>query len=230
MTRVTSNQLTQMSRLLLSPMTIQTEVDAWHEAGHVAVGTRLGRILDFVTIARTEIPSGMYKGKPAQALTQWKGHILTNARQVPLPLVDVLAEDLAGAWVEAHVFPDHDSCWTGDTRLIIFHCWRALAQSGETPQVSDEAVFELIRADRVPQEIADFVDEQENLAFEKLSVMFRSDSNLWSDVRRISEALMKHKRLSGTDVNVLIHARMGRNDPCPCGSGKKYKKCHGGPN
>jgi hypothetical protein len=23
---------------------------------------------------------------------------------------------------------------------------------------------------------------------------------------------------------------IGRNDPCPCGSGKKYKKCHGGPN
>jgi preprotein translocase subunit SecA len=21
--------------------------------------------------------------------------------------------------------------------------------------------------------------------------------------------------------------RIGRNDPCPCGSGKKYKKCHG---
>ncbi|TFI73665.1 hypothetical protein CKN60_06635 [Carnobacterium divergens] len=20
---------------------------------------------------------------------------------------------------------------------------------------------------------------------------------------------------------------LGRNDPCPCGSGKKYKKCHG---
>ncbi len=24
-----------------------------------------------------------------------------------------------------------------------------------------------------------------------------------------------------------IPARIGRNDPCPCGSGKKYKKCHG---
>jgi preprotein translocase subunit SecA len=23
------------------------------------------------------------------------------------------------------------------------------------------------------------------------------------------------------------HARVGRNDPCPCGSGKKYKQCHG---
>jgi preprotein translocase subunit SecA len=22
-------------------------------------------------------------------------------------------------------------------------------------------------------------------------------------------------------------SRIGRNDPCPCGSGKKYKKCHG---
>ena len=23
--------------------------------------------------------------------------------------------------------------------------------------------------------------------------------------------------------------KIGRNDPCPCGSGKKYKKCHGAP-
>ena len=22
-------------------------------------------------------------------------------------------------------------------------------------------------------------------------------------------------------------ARIGRNEPCPCGSGKKYKQCHG---
>ena len=24
-----------------------------------------------------------------------------------------------------------------------------------------------------------------------------------------------------------IFANVGRNDPCPCGSGKKFKKCHG---
>ncbi|MCR4819686.1 MAG: preprotein translocase subunit SecA [Elusimicrobiales bacterium] len=24
-----------------------------------------------------------------------------------------------------------------------------------------------------------------------------------------------------------VHGKIGRNDPCPCGSGKKYKKCHG---
>ncbi len=24
-----------------------------------------------------------------------------------------------------------------------------------------------------------------------------------------------------------VEDKVGRNDPCPCGSGKKYKKCHG---
>jgi len=26
---------------------------------------------------------------------------------------------------------------------------------------------------------------------------------------------------------VIRREKIGRNDPCPCGSGKKYKKCHG---
>ncbi|HYK18606.1 MAG TPA: SEC-C metal-binding domain-containing protein, partial [Bryobacteraceae bacterium] len=25
----------------------------------------------------------------------------------------------------------------------------------------------------------------------------------------------------------ISEKKAGRNDPCPCGSGKKYKKCHG---
>jgi uncharacterized protein YecA (UPF0149 family) len=24
-----------------------------------------------------------------------------------------------------------------------------------------------------------------------------------------------------------VPAKVGRNDPCPCGSGLKYKRCHG---
>ncbi len=36
----------------------------------------------------------------------------------------------------------------------------------------------------------------------------------------------------GTDVAVKqapikVGPKIGRNDPCPCGSGKKYKHCHG---
>jgi preprotein translocase subunit SecA len=30
-----------------------------------------------------------------------------------------------------------------------------------------------------------------------------------------------------TETVVRVSPKVGRNDPCPCGSGKKYKKCHG---
>ncbi len=32
---------------------------------------------------------------------------------------------------------------------------------------------------------------------------------------------------SGGSVPQARADHIGRNDPCPCGSGKKYKKCHG---
>ena len=38
-------------------------------------------------------------------------------------------------------------------------------------------------------------------------------------------------RVGGDDVDEdrckRDEPKVGRNDPCPCGSGKKYKKCHG---
>ena len=33
------------------------------------------------------------------------------------------------------------------------------------------------------------------------------------------------KRQYSDSVTVRIEEKIGRNDPCPCGSGKKYKKC-----
>ncbi|HEY7469030.1 MAG TPA: preprotein translocase subunit SecA [Acidimicrobiia bacterium] len=32
---------------------------------------------------------------------------------------------------------------------------------------------------------------------------------------------------NGTKKPVTVADKIGRNDPCPCGSGKKYKRCHG---
>ncbi|MBI4329373.1 MAG: SEC-C domain-containing protein, partial [Chloroflexi bacterium] len=31
----------------------------------------------------------------------------------------------------------------------------------------------------------------------------------------------------GVGAPVRSHQKVGRNDPCPCGSGLKYKRCHG---
>lgn len=32
---------------------------------------------------------------------------------------------------------------------------------------------------------------------------------------------------AGKPQPVRVGEKIGRNDPCPCGSGKKYKHCHG---
>ena len=37
----------------------------------------------------------------------------------------------------------------------------------------------------------------------------------------------KDIREDGTSILTPAEMRVARNDPCPCGSGKKYKKCHG---
>lgn len=49
----------------------------------------------------------------------------------------------------------------------------------------------------------------------------------WNDLldEDTRKALYKEQRLSTTIVN--SQPKVGRNDPCPCGSGKKYKKCCG---
>jgi uncharacterized protein len=44
--------------------------------------------------------------------------------------------------------------------------------------------------------------------------------------RSIFEAVLEHGTGGGEPV---VSKKIGRNEPCPCGSGKKYKKCCGGP-
>jgi SEC-C motif-containing protein len=48
--------------------------------------------------------------------------------------------------------------------------------------------------------------------------LFRKVNDRWAFVDGIE--------IKGPPV-VRTDPRTGRNDPCPCGSGKKYKKCHG---
>jgi preprotein translocase subunit SecA len=52
------------------------------------------------------------------------------------------------------------------------------------------------------------------------------------NVQRKKEREMAELQFLGGEADsspqqVASGAKIGRNDPCPCGSGKKYKKCHG---
>lgn len=48
----------------------------------------------------------------------------------------------------------------------------------------------------------------------------------WNDIltEERRKELYKEEKLSGT---VIKDKKVGRNDPCPCGSGRKYKQCCG---
>ena len=41
------------------------------------------------------------------------------------------------------------------------------------------------------------------------------------------DAALSGRRPGERQGTVVIGEKTGRNEPCPCGSGKKYKKCHG---
>jgi hypothetical protein len=41
------------------------------------------------------------------------------------------------------------------------------------------------------------------------------------------DAALSGRRPGEQQGTVVAAAKVGRNEPCPCGSGKKYKKCHG---
>jgi preprotein translocase subunit SecA len=52
------------------------------------------------------------------------------------------------------------------------------------------------------------------------------------DVNRLHASRMEAARQAGAGdrgkpMPVQVDKKVGRNDPCPCGSGKKYKHCHG---
>ncbi|HEY2912196.1 MAG TPA: SEC-C metal-binding domain-containing protein, partial [Candidatus Angelobacter sp.] len=60
-----------------------------------------------------------------------------------------------------------------------------------------------------------------------------SMDDLEAQFQRRKKRELEQARMAGSNGNtapqqvVRGQAKVGRNDPCPCGSGKKYKKCHG---
>jgi preprotein translocase subunit SecA len=70
------------------------------------------------------------------------------------------------------------------------------------------------------------VSEQQRLAAKQTMEDFTRN------IQRKKEKELADLNFGGGDGSTAARpvnggAKVGRNDPCPCGSGKKYKKCHG---
>lgn len=83
------------------------------------------------------------------------------------------------------------------------------------------------------------VDEKEREERRRQSVLTTSHADatnmglasaaVQSPDRTVTASPMAEASQAGRRVQTVRrdHPKVGRNDPCPCGSGKKYKKCHG---
>jgi preprotein translocase subunit SecA len=77
---------------------------------------------------------------------------------------------------------------------------------------------------RKRMELAKAVEEQQRLAAQS-AVM-----DMTRGIQKQHEKELKELQFGGTTAEQTVSngaPKVGRNDPCPCGSGKKYKKCHG---
>ncbi|MFZ4833493.1 preprotein translocase subunit SecA [Rouxiella sp. Mn2063] len=94
------------------------------------------------------------------------------------------------------------------------------------------------------ESFAMFASMLESLKYEVVSVLSKVQVRMPEEVeameeqrREEAERLAQRQFLSHQEVSLLEdesessaasgERKVGRNDPCPCGSGKKYKQCHG---
>jgi preprotein translocase subunit SecA len=56
-----------------------------------------------------------------------------------------------------------------------------------------------------------------------------ADASALADAQQAddSEVAIAERPLPGPEPFVRTERKVGRNEPCPCGSGKKFKQCHG---
>ncbi len=93
------------------------------------------------------------------------------------------------------------------------------------PQVKEERSLEYQSPD--PNEIGDLKDEMEEISEENTSGS-KQGGGVTTVIRQKGKTVYdRMEQPTGETQTIKSAAHIGRNDPCPCGSGKKYKKCCG---
>lgn len=137
-----------------------------------------------------------------------------NAEQADMALADMASEILMCTyeWYMCRYAPDHqeDIGYVWDTYQ---HTWEQTAEFfeklSEDPQrLQEECLKKILEKSETDQE--KLMKELEDHYVQALKER--------KEPAHIYDGRASYKR---------IMPKVGRNDPCPCGSGKKYKKCCG---
>jgi preprotein translocase subunit SecA len=100
---------------------------------------------------------------------------------------------------------------------------------GALPFASDDSEYEEdeAEAERKKLEVSKALEEQQRLAAQS------AVQDMTRGIQKLHERELKELQFAGTNGSTANQPvangapKTGRNDPCPCGSGKKFKKCHG---
>ena len=93
------------------------------------------------------------------------------------------------------------------------------------PQVKEERPLEYQSPD--PNEIGDLKDEMEEISTENTSGS-KQGEGVTTVIRQKGKTVYdRMEQPTGETQTIKSATHIGRNDPCSCGSGKKYKKCCG---
>ncbi len=101
---------------------------------------------------------------------------------------------------------------------------------GALPFANEDSEYEEDEAaeEQRKLEVARQVEEQQRLAAQS------AVQDMTRNIQKQHERELKELQFAGTNGSGTANQtvanggpKVGRNDPCPCGSGKKYKKCHG---
>lgn len=191
----------------------------------------------------TELVRGLAGSLPRfLALDEWLLERSLAMRLLDMPSLASLCgeHDAALALARSLAFVDRE-LMEGDAAIILARAGRsaeALEQLAQNlKQAQDKSLVELKAGDthRVLGDLA-----AAEAYYRQALELAQSPTSLYDarlrlvsallDTGRAAEAqqlLLQARQSAGEVIVASTLPEVGRNDPCPCGSGKKYKKCHG---
>ena len=98
-------------------------------------------------------------------------------------------------------------------KLESFNLFKAMLE-----KINEDVISFLMRAD-IPQQDPSTVREHRAQGIDKSKIREQRQ-----DLLAQSHSDTQQKQITQP---IRVEKKVGRNDPCPCGSGKKYKNCHG---
>ena len=225
--------VTERSEIVVEDIARRTSTDGGRSVDRIAFAREIGRLFG-VEISEEGLDNAVDAAQAAVAerftlrKSQW-------AERLPFFLRNVILNTLDRLWKDHLLTMDHLKAGIGlrsygQKDPIVEYKREALNLFEEMMlRIDEESLFNVFRVEPpTAEQEAEQVEAQQRRRDEwarreqaELEKKQRAQQKMFEDAARAASGEPQKPKTVRADATV------GRNDPCPCGSGKKYKKCHG---